>query len=155
MQQTNNIQEDARGNETAVNVHWSFWLISVAALLWNVGGAINYLMQTNLEFVTTLPETHRAIIEGRPVWATGGFAICVFGGAVGCLLLLFSKSTACYVFIASLLGVVVTMFHTTNVAISKIDFSHVDIFVIIPLPIIVAAILIYYTKQAMNKSWIN
>ena len=102
-----------------------------------------------------MPDTHRAIIEGRPAWATGGFAIGVFGGAVGCLLLLFRKSTACYVFIASLLGVVVTMIHTTNVAISIIDFSPVDFFVMILLPIIVAAILIWYTKQAMNKSWIN
>jgi hypothetical protein len=112
-------------------------------------------MQTNLEFVATLPETHRAIIEGRPAWATGGFAIGVFGGALGCLLLLFRKSTAFYVFIASLLGVIVTMIHTINVANSKIDFSSVEIFVMILLPIIVAAILIWYTKQAMSKSWIS
>ena len=136
-------------------VHWSFWLISVVALLWNVGGAINYLMQTNLEFVATLPETHRAIIESRPAWATGGFAIGVFGGALGCLLLLFRKSTAFYVFIASLLGVIVTMIHTINVAVSKIEFSPGEIFVMILLPIIVAGILIWYTKQAVSKSWIS
>ena len=73
------------GNDTARSAHWSFWLIVVVALLWNVAGAINYLMQTNPEFVATLPETHRAIIDGRPAWATGGFAIGVFGGALGCL----------------------------------------------------------------------
>ena len=138
-------------DETVRGAHWSFWLICIAALIWNIGGAINYLMQTNLEFVATLPETHRAIIEGRPVWATGGFAIGVFGGAIGCLLLMFKKATAFYVFIASLLGVIVTMIHTLNVASSKIDFSPVEIVVMIFLPIIVAAILIWYTKQAMNK----
>lgn len=137
------------------NIHWSFWLISVVALLWNIGGAINYLMQTNLEFVSTLPETHRAIIEGRPVWATGGFAIGVFGGAVGCLLLLLRKSTAIYVFIASLIGIILTMIHTVNVATSKIDFTLVEIFVMVLLPVIVAAMLIWYTKQAMRKCWIN
>lgn len=143
------------GNETVGGVHWSFWLISVVALLWNVGGAINYLMQTNLEIVATMPETHRAIIEGRPAWATGGFAIGVFGGAIGCLLLLFRKSTAFYVFIASLLGIIVTMMHTIMVASSKIDFSSSEIFVMIVLPIIVAAIMIGYTKQAISKHWIN
>ena len=142
-------------DETVGGFHWSFWLISVVALIWNVGGAMNYLMQTNLEFVATLPETHRAIIEGRPAWATGGFAIGVFGGALGCLLLLFRKSTAFYVFIASLLGVIVTMIHTINVAISKIEFSPVEIIVMILLPIIVAAILIWYTKQAVSKRWIS
>ena len=29
--------------ETVGAIHWSFWLIGVIALLWNVGGAINYL----------------------------------------------------------------------------------------------------------------
>lgn len=143
------------GNETVRGVHWSFWLICVFALLWNVGGAINFFMQTNLEFVATLPETHRAIIEGRPIWATSAFALGVFGGTLGGLLLLFRKSTALYVFIASLLGVIVTMIHTTNVASSKIDFSPTEIFVMILLPIIVAAILIWYTKLVMRKSWIN
>ena len=155
MQPIKKLVEDAMNHESTGGVHWSFWVISAVALLWNIGGGINYLMQTNLEFVATLPETHRAIIEGRPVWATGGFAIGVFGGAVGCLLLLFRKSTAFYVFIASLLGVIVTMIHTINVANSKIDFSPGEIIVMILLPIIVAAILIWYTKLAMSKSWIS
>lgn len=142
-------------NETVRSVHWSFWLIGIVALLWNVGGSINYLMQTNPEFVTSMPETHRAIIEGRPVWATGGFAIGVFGGVLGCLLLLFGKSISFYVFIASLIGIIVTMIHTVNVASSKIVFSLAEIVVMIVLPIIVAAILIWYAKMAMNKNWIN
>ena len=141
-------------HKTIGNVHWSFWLISIIALLWNVGGIINYLMQTNLEFVSTLPDTHRAIIEGRPVWATAGFAIGVFGGALGCLLLLFRKSSALYVFIASLLGVIVTVIHTINVATTIIDFDAVEIVVMILMPIIVAAILIGYTKQVMSRNWI-
>ena len=142
-------------NEIVRSVHWSYWLICVVALLWNVGGSVNYLMQTNLEFVVTLPETHRAIIEGRPAWATGGFAIGVFGGALGCLLLLFRKSIAFYVFIASLLGIIVTMIHTVNVATSKIDFSPFEIIMMVLLPIIVAALLIGYTKLAMRKGWIS
>ena len=141
--------------EATGNVHWSFWLISVIALLWNVGGAINYLMQTNVEFVATLPDTHRAIIEGRPLWATGGFALGVFGGALGCILLLFKKAFSFYVFIASLTGIIVTMVHTTDVASSKIAFSLVEIMVMIVLPVIVAAILIWYTKLAIGRNWIN
>lgn len=143
------------GNESVIRVHWSFWLVSVLALVWNIGGAINYIMQTNLEFVATLPDTHRAIIEGRPEWATGGFAIGVFGGALGCLLLLFRKSSAIYVFVASLLGIIVTMVHTINVANTKISFSSAEIMVMILLPIIVAAILIWYARLATNKRWIS
>ena len=61
-------------------VHWSFWLIGVVALVWHVMGGINFFMQMNADMVASFPQTHRAIIEGRPVWATGGFAVAVFGG---------------------------------------------------------------------------
>jgi hypothetical protein len=142
-------------SETIKGVHWSFWLISVAALLWNIGGAINYIMQTDMDFVSTLPETHRAIIEGRPMWATAGFAIGVFGGALGCLLLLFRKSYALYLFIASFAGIVVTMIHTVNVANTNTNFTAPEIFIMIVMPVIVAAMLIWYAKLAMRKSWIN
>lgn len=142
------------GKEAIRSVHWSFWLISVVALLWNIGGAINYIMQTDPEFVSTLPDTHRAIIVNRPAWATGGFAIGVFGGALACLLMLLRKSIAFHVFIASLLGILVTMIHTANVASSKIQFSIVEMFVMIILPVIVAAFLIWYTRQIRNKGWI-
>ncbi len=140
-------------DETIKRAHWSFWLISVLALLWNLGGAINYLMQTNIEFVVSLPETHKAIIKSRPFWATGGFAIGVFGGAIGCLLLLLRKSLAFYVLIASLIGVIVTMFHTINIANSKITFSLSEIVVMIILPVVVSAIMVWYAKLVSKKYW--
>ena len=142
-------------NITGTKVHWSFWLIGVVALLWNIGGAINYIMQMDLEFVSTMPETHRAIIEDRPVWATGGFAVGVFGGALGCLLLLFRKTISLYVFTVSLVGILVTMAHTVNVASSKIEFSSGEIFMMILSPIIVSVFLIGYAKRSMSKRWIK
>jgi len=136
-------------------VHWSFWLIGAVALIWHVLGSANYLMQMNAEMVSGLPDTHRAIIEGRPAWATGGFAIAVFGGAVASLLLLLRKSAALYVFAASLLGVLVTMIHTARVASSVIKFSGTEIFVMIVLPVIVALLLIGYSKYAERRNWIG
>lgn len=141
--------------ERAGRVHWSFWAIGAFALIWNVMGGINYLMQMNAEFVATLPDTHRAIIQGRPVWATGGFAISVFSGALGGLLLLLRKSAAFYLFLASLLGAAVTMIHTIRIAGSGIKFSAVEIFVMILLPLIVAAGLAWYTKHIEGKGWIR
>ena len=68
---------------TDSKMHWSYWAIAAFALIWNVLGSVNYIMQMNPDIVATLPETHQAIINGRPGWATGGFAIGVFGGAFG------------------------------------------------------------------------
>jgi hypothetical protein len=142
-------------DEDVGGVHWSFWAIGAAALIWNLMGVINFLMQMNADVLAAMPESHRAIIEGRPAWATGGFAIAVFGGALGCLLLLFRKSAAYYLFIASLLGVIVTMTHTLGIAGSTIDFSPFEILLMILMPLVVAAFLIWYSKQARSKGWIR
>ena len=142
-------------DETAGGVHWRFWAIGAVALIWNVMGVMNFFMQTNPDVLAQMPESHRAIVEGRPAWATGGFAIAVFGGALGCLLLLLRKSAATYLFIASLLGVIVTLIHTLGVASSGIDFSLFDISMIVLMPLVVAALLIWYSKHAESKGWIS
>ena len=136
-------------------VPWSFWAIGVVALIWNILGAANFFVQMNADMLASFSETARAIIEGRPVWATGGFAISVFGGALGCLLLLLRKSIAYYVFIASLLGTILTMIHTIGVASSTTGFSPFEIFMMILIPLIVAGLLIWYSKQVERRGWIS
>jgi len=139
-------------DESTNGVHWSFWVIGAVALVWNVMGVMNYFGQMNADAVAAMPESHRAIIEGRPAWATAGFAIAVFGGAIGCLLLLLRKPAAFYLFIASLLGVMVTMIHTLGVAGS---FGPFEISMMIVMPLVVAAFLIWYSKLAERKGWIS
>jgi len=139
-------------DKTVGGLHWSFWLISAIALIWNVLGAVNFLVQMNAGSLDAYREVERAIIEGRPAWATGAFAIAVFGGALGGLLLLLRKSAAFYLFIASLLGVIVTTTHTLGVG---IDFGVGEILVIVLMPLVVAAFLTWYSKHAEGKGWIN
>jgi len=142
-------------HKTVGEVHWSFWAIGAVTLIWNVMGVINFFVQMNVDALASFTESARAIIEGRPIWATGGFAIAVFGGALGCLLLFLRKSVAYYWFIASLLGVIVTMIHTIDVARSAIDFTVVEISMVIVMPLVVAAFLIWYSKWAGSKGWIS
>ena len=137
-------------NNNTTEVHWSFWVIGAVALIWNAMGVINFFVQMNPDALTAYRESERAIIEGRPVWATGAFAIAVFGGLFGCLLFLFRKSAAFYLFIVSLLGIIVTMIHALGVG---IDFGIVEILGIILMPLVVAAFLIWYSKQAESKGW--
>ncbi len=135
-------------DETVGGVHWSFWAIGAVALIWNVMGVVNFFMQMNADALAAMPEAQRAIMEGRPAWATGAFAIAVFGGAVGCLLLLLRKSAAYYLFIASLLGVIVHLpYFATSAPISMI----------IPpvMSLVVAAFLIWYSKRSESKGWIS
>ncbi len=139
-------------DKTVGNVHWSFWLIGAVALIWNVVGVINFFMQMNPDVLAAYRESERAIIEGRPAWATGAFAIAVFGGAFGCVLLLLRKSAAYYLFIGSLFGVIVTMIHTLGIG---FDFGLGEILGIILMPLVVAVFLIWYSKRAKSKGWIR
>jgi hypothetical protein len=139
-------------DEKIGTVHWSFWTIGITALIWNVMGVINFFVQMDPEVITAYQESERAIIEGRPFWATGAFAIAVFGGSMGCFLLLLRKSVAVYLFVGSLLGVGVTMTHTFGVG---IDFGFAEILGIILMPLAVAVFLIWYSMLAEKRNWIS
>ncbi|MBX2826417.1 MAG: hypothetical protein KTR33_16900 [Gammaproteobacteria bacterium] len=139
---------------TKTGVHWSFWVISILMLVWNALGAVNYLGQTSPEIVASMPENHQAIILGRPAWATAGFAVAVFGGVLGCLLLLFRRSLALPVFIVSLLGVLVTTLHTFGV-VQKVAFSSGELVLMVLMPIVVALLLVWYALHARKAGWLR
>ena len=132
--------------------HWSFWLLGAITLLWNVMGAINFIVQFNTEIVAAYRESERVIIADRPVWATAAFALAVFGGALGSLLLLLKKRFAYPVFIVSLLGVIVSMIHALS---SGINFGVDELVGILLMPLAVAAFLIGYAKYAERKGWLR
>ena len=140
------------GDRPVSGVHWSFWVISTIALIWNVMGSINFFVQMNPDMVSSYRETEQAIIQGRPVWATVAFAIAVFGGALGCILLMLKKTVAFYLFIISLLGVVVAMIHTLG---AGIDFSTGEVIGTIIMPIVVAVFLIWYSNDTKSKGWLS
>ena len=133
-------------------VHWSFWLLASVALIWNLLGAINFLVQMDAEMLANYRESERMIIENRPLWATLGFAVAVFGGALASLLLLLRKAIAFYVFVASFIGVLVTMLHSLG---SGIQFGTVEIIGIILMPIALAGFLIWYSKHCGKKGWLS
>lgn len=126
--------------------HFSFWFIAGAGLVWNLMGCLNYITQTNPETVAQMPAVYQAIIEGRPAWATAGFAIGVFGGAVGCILLLLRKRIAVPVFVLSGAGVILTALFTVQV---------VGVVPSMALSVLVAGALLWYASIARRVGWLN
>jgi len=132
-----------------LKIHWSFWVICVIALIWNIMGSINFIMQMNPEMVANFPEEAQSLITSRPLWATIAFAVAVFGGALAEVLLLLKKATAYYLFIASLLGVIITNIHTFQVT------NATDILVGSIMSFVIAMFLIWYSNLVKRKGWIN
>ena len=139
-------------DDTPRGVHWSFWVIGAIALIWNGLGVANFLMQMNPDSLSAYRESERLIIDGRPLWATAAFAVAVFGGTIGALLLLLRRSVAFYLFAASLFGVLVTMSHTLG---NGIEFGLGEILGIILAPVVVAAFLTWYSTLTERKGWIS
>jgi uncharacterized membrane protein YvlD (DUF360 family) len=137
-------------DETVVGVRWSFWVIGAVGLVFNLMGCINFFSQMNADMVASMPEAYRAIVESRPQWATGAFAIAVFGGALGGILLLLRKSAAYYVFIASLVGAVAAQIPFLGMAGFPIEALVGGL-----MQLVVGAFLVWYAKQAENKGWLS
>ena len=138
--------------ESRAAVHKSFWLIGAFALLWNGLGSVNYLMQMMTDSLEAYREVEQAIIADRPAWATASFALAVWGGTIGGVLLLMRKAVVFQVFVASFVGVVVTTAHTVSLG---LDFGIGEIVVIVVMPVAVAAVLVWYAKRCMRKGWIS
>ena len=95
------------------------WVVGVFALLWSAMGAMDYVMtQTgNEEYMSSFTAEQLAFFYGMPAWADATWAIAVWGGVLGALLLLFRQRYAVWVFLASLVSMVITTFQ--NYALSN------------------------------------
>jgi len=133
----------------AVRIHWSFWLVCVLALAWNVMGSMNYVMQINPEMLAKYPEAAKSLVASRPAWATGAFAIAVFGGVISDIHLLPRRASAYYLFVASLIGGIVTNIHTAQVT------SAPEIWIGSIMSLVAAAFLIMYSKLVEAKGWMH
>jgi hypothetical protein len=90
---------------STARIHWSFWAIGAAGLIWNALSAVNFFVQMNPEMLAAYRESERLIVESRPAWATGTFALAVFAGTFGCAALLLRRSAAFILLLASFVGV--------------------------------------------------
>jgi len=132
--------------------HWSFWAFAVVTLLFNVAGCVNFTMQLNAASLASMPEAVRALVASRPVWATAGFAVAVFGGALGGAVLLARKSAARFLFGLSAIGACLTLLHLLELADSRADTT--AFFMGNSSQLIVSLFLLWYTEWATRRSWI-
>ena len=90
------------------------YTIGGLALLWNAYGVLQFvgsLSATPESLVAAgLTETQAVVMTGYPAWMTFAFALGVFGGLVGSVLLLLRNKSAAPVFHVSLVGYVALYF---------------------------------------------
>ena len=89
---------------------WHLWVIGILALLWNLVGAYDYLMtQTQNEaYMGRFTAEQLEYFYGFPTWVVATWAIAVWGGLLGAILLLLRKRLAAPVFLVSFVSMIVT-----------------------------------------------
>ena len=87
----------------------TFWIISILALIWNIMGLVAYIGQTFMsrEIHKTLPVSEQHYFSNIPAWIIAAFATAVFAGIFGSLALLFKKKMANFLFIISMIALLV------------------------------------------------
>ncbi len=92
---------------------WHLWLVGILGLLWNSVGAYDYLMvQTESEFYMSQfnPEQLQLFSE-FPTWLVAFWALAVWGGVLGALLVVLRRKLAVPMLLVSLLAMSVTAIH--------------------------------------------
>jgi hypothetical protein len=125
-------------------------------LSWNGIGVMAYIQDATLSSAAlqAMPDAERALRLSRPAWATAAFAVAVFGGVAGCLLLLVRNRFALPVLALSLIGVVVQMAHAFLIADSIAVYGPGGL--IMPAMVLAGALfLVWFARRARGRGWLR
>lgn len=97
---------------------WHVWVVGIVALLWNSVGAMDYFMtQTRNEgYLSQFTPEQLEYFYAFPTWLVALWAIAVWGGVLGALLLLARKRLAVPVFLVSLISMATTAVYNYGIS---------------------------------------
>jgi hypothetical protein len=136
------------GRSTPVHL----WIVGILALLWNGFGCFDYLMTMtkNAAYISNFPAEQMAYFESLPNWLTAFWAVGVWGGLAGALLLLMRSRYAVLAFALSAIGAVVTFAYqafATEMPASMKEGS----MALIPLLIVALALFFAWYSWSLEK----
>lgn len=131
----------------------AFWIIGIVALLWNGMGVYNYLIQAyqTEAYTSSITEDQLAFMDSLPSWNTALFALAVFSGLIGTILMLMRKKSAVSLFILSFvtatIGQIYWLFGTNAAEVFSESMPYV-----MPIIIIVFCLfLVWYSRDQKAK----
>lgn len=95
-------------NDMTAKTPWHLWVVGVVSALWNGFGCFDYVMtQTNRDqwFAQMgMTPDQLAYFNAMPAWTHAAWAIGVWGGLIGAVLLLLRMKWTFHAFVVSFLG---------------------------------------------------
>lgn len=133
----------------------AFWLIAIAALIWNAMGALNLATQLSPEGLANFPEKYQEIVRSQPVFIKVAFGIAAVTSVLGSIAMLMRRSIAILLFFFSFLAILVTLLHSAPLQMLSDEFSKGENVLTILLPIIISALLVKYSNDLKKRGWLR
>jgi predicted permease len=106
------------------------------------------------KMIAALPVAEQELYANVPAWVTAVFAIAVFGGALGSIVLLARKKIATTIFTISFVAIIAQMIY--NFFLSNTMEVYGPGGMIMPIMVIIIGIfLIWYAKYSTKKEWLS
>lgn len=124
------------------------WIIGFVALIWNLIGAMDYVMTEtkNEAYMSQFSEQQLEFFYNFPAWLIAFWAVAVWGGVLGSILLLMRKKLAYPVFLVSFLCMIVTTIHNYGFAGAADVVGGAGVFFSLVI-FLVALVLVIYSKR--------
>lgn len=127
-------------------------IIGALAVLWNAVGAFDYLMtQTRNEaYMSRFTADQLAYFYGFPAWVVATWALGVWGGVLGSVLLLLRRRSAVPVFAVSLVAMVMTTVYNFSLSDGREIMGGTGPLIFSTVIFVIAVLLLVYAR-AMAK----
>jgi hypothetical protein len=120
-------------------------------------GVVSFMLtEMKVEAVMSrYPQAQRDYFESFPMWAVVVWAIGVFGGVIGCILLLLKKRLASPVLLVSLIGAIASNLGGLFLLGGMKVLQETAVWVSPAVPIVIGAFLAYYAHAMKKKGVLN
>ena len=132
---------------------WHLWVVGALAVLWNAMGAFDYVMTEtrNEGYISRFTAEQLEYFYGFPAWVVAFWAIAVWGGVLGAVLLLLRKKLAAGVFLVSFLAMVVTTIYNFGLSDGLEVMGGAGPLVFSALIFLFALLLYLYARAMKNR----
>ena len=137
--------------ETKTPTH--LWIVGGLSLLWNALGCFDYLMTetANRTYLARMPADQIAYMHALPAWVTGAWAIGVWCGLAGSILLLMRSRYSVPLFALSFIGAVVGLGYQEFLTAMPLSMKAGLMGVMPWVIVIITAVLLWYSWTERDK----
>ena len=134
-----------------------YWIVSGLALVWMIVGVLAWTMDWLMDpaALEAMTEGQRQLYTSRPQWLFVVYAIAIFSGLFGAIGLLLRKAWATWMFVISLVAIVL-QFGYTFMVMNAIELIGAAAAVPVPLVIVtLGALVLWLSVHAGKAGWLR